>query len=200
MKKIFEIKDKEIIRETLDKAEYGTLAICVEDKPYSLPINFVEIDGNIYFHGAKRGRKIDILRKNKFASFSVVEPLSMIDSNFSSKDGLACPATQFFKSIIIDGVIEFVEEYDEKVNMLSTMMKKLQKEGGYRPLSEEVYKKAIDATLIYKLVPNDIKAKFKFGQNLTKEKFEMIIENLELRGTDIDKITIELMKESFNGV
>ena len=200
MKKIFEIKDEEVIRETLDKAEYGTLAICVEDKPYSLPINFVEIDGNIYFHGAKRGRKIDILRKNQFASFSVVEPLSMIDSNFSSKDGLACPATQFFKSIIIDGVIEFVEEYDEKVNMLSTMMKKLQKEGGYRPLSEEVYKKAINATLIYKLVPNDIKAKFKFGQNLTKEKFEMIIEHLELRGTDIDKITIELMKESFNGV
>ncbi len=200
MKKIFEIKDEEVIKEMLDSAEYGTLAICVEDKPYSLPINFVEIDGNIYFHGAKRGRKIDILRKNQFVSFSVVEPLSMIDSNFSSKDGLACPATQFFKSIIIDGVIEFIEKYDEKVNMLSTMMKKLQKEGGYRPLSEEVYKKAINATLIYKLVPNQIKAKFKFGQNLTKERFEMIVEHLELRGTEKDKITIELMKESFNGV
>jgi len=200
VKKIFEIKDEEVIKEMLDSAEYGTLAICVEDKPYSLPINFVEIDGNIYFHGAKRGRKIDILRKNQFVSFSVVEPLSMIDSNFSSKDGLACPATQFFKSIIIDGVIEFIEKYDEKVNMLSTMMKKLQKEGGYRPLSEEVYKKAINATLIYKLVPNQIKAKFKFGQNLTKERFEMIVEHLELRGTEKDKITIELMKESFNGV
>ena len=43
MKKIFEIKNEDVILETLDKAEYGTLAICVEDKPYSLPINALSV-------------------------------------------------------------------------------------------------------------------------------------------------------------
>ena len=44
---------------------------------------------------------IDILKNNQFASFSVVESYSMIQSYFSSNDKLACPATQFFKSIIM---------------------------------------------------------------------------------------------------
>ena len=196
MKKLFEVKDRQVLKDMLAKAEYGTLAMSLNDKPYSLPINFVEVDDEIYFHGSKRGRKIEILKKNQFVSFSIVEPYSMIDSNFSSKDGLACPATQFFKSLVIDGVVEFVEDYDEKVNMLSKMMEKLQKEGGYKPLSQEVYRKAIDATLIYRLIPSDTKVKFKFGQNLTKDRFEMIIEHLKERGKSKDIATIELMRSN----
>lgn len=195
MKQIFEIKDKKIIKEVLENAEFGTLAICDENKPYSLPVNFVELDGEIYFHGSKKGRKIDILKRNQLASFSVVESYSLIPSYFSSKEGLACPATQFFKSVIIDGQVKFVENYDEKVQALSTFMKKLQKEGGYRPLDEEIYKKAIDATTVYKLIPNETRAKFKFGQHLTKERFDMIIEQLESRGDKKDILTIKLMKE-----
>jgi nitroimidazol reductase NimA-like FMN-containing flavoprotein (pyridoxamine 5'-phosphate oxidase superfamily) len=33
----FEIKDKEVIYDVLDKAEYGTLALSVDDTPYSVP-------------------------------------------------------------------------------------------------------------------------------------------------------------------
>jgi nitroimidazol reductase NimA-like FMN-containing flavoprotein (pyridoxamine 5'-phosphate oxidase superfamily) len=195
MKQIFEVTNKEIIDEMLNNAEYGTLAICTNNKPYSLPINFVELNNEIYFHGSKKGRKVDILKNNQFASFSVVESYSMIQSYFSSNDELACPATQFFKSIIIDGEIKFVENYDEKVKVLSELMKKLQKEGKYKPLSEEVYQKAINATTIYKLIPNEIKAKFKFGQHLNQERFDMIIKHLEERGNKKDILTIKLMKE-----
>jgi nitroimidazol reductase NimA-like FMN-containing flavoprotein (pyridoxamine 5'-phosphate oxidase superfamily) len=195
MKQVFEIKNKTIINEVLNNAEYGTLAICDNNKPYSLPINFVELNNEIYFHGSKKGRKIDILKNNQFASFSVVESYSMIQSYFSSNDELACPATQFFKSIIIDGEIKFVENYDEKVKVLSELMKKLQKEGKYKPLSEEVYQKTINATKIYKLIPNEIKAKFKFGQHLNQERFDMIIKHLEERGNEKDILTIKLMKK-----
>jgi len=195
MKQVFEIKNKTIINEVLNNAEYGTLAICNNNKPYSLPINFVELNNEIYFHGSKKGRKIDILKNNQFASFSVVESYSMIQSYFSSNDELACPATQFFKSIIIDGEIKFVENYDEKVKVLSELMKKLQKEGKYKPLSEEVYQKTINATKIYKLIPNEIKAKFKFGQHLNQERFDMIIKHLEERGNEKDILTIKLMKK-----
>ncbi|XPV69379.1 MAG: pyridoxamine 5'-phosphate oxidase family protein [Halarcobacter sp.] len=195
MKQIFEITNKEIINEVLNNAEYGTLALCDNNKPYSLPINFVEYNDEIYFHGSKKGRKMDILKNNQFASFSVVESYSMIQSYFSSNDGLACPATHFFKSIIIDGEIKFIENYDEKVQALSELMKKLQKEGKYKPLSDEVYQKSIDATTIYKLVPNKIKAKFKFGQHLNQDRFNMIIKHLEERGNKKDILTIKLMKE-----
>ncbi len=195
MKQIYEITNKRLIDEILYNAEYGTLAICDNNRPYSLPINFVSIDEDLYFHGSKKGKKINILKHNQYASFSVVEAYSMIQSYFSSNDNLACPATQFFKSVIIDGKIEFVENYDEKVKALSALMEKLQKEGKYEPLSEKIYQKAINATMIYKLTPSKIKAKVKFGQHLNQERFDMIIKHLKKRGNAKDILTIQLMKE-----
>lgn len=193
MKQIFEIKDQEIINELFDEVEYGTLAICADNKPYSLPLNFVKIGDALYFHGAKKGKKIDILKENIHASFSVVKPYSMIQSYFSSRDGLACPATQFFNSIIADGMIEFVEDYSQKVQALDALMQKLQSEGGYKPLDDEEYIKVITATCVYKLKIKQLTAKFKFGQHLPQKRFEMIIEHLRKRGENKDKATIEVM-------
>ncbi len=198
MKSIFKVENLEIIYEVLDKAQYGTLAICRDDKPYSLPLNFVRIDDNLYFHGSKKGRKIDILKANLFASFSVVEPYSVISSYFSSKENLACPATHFFKSVIIDGKIEFVENYEEKVQAVAALMQKLQKEGKYKPLEDEVYEKMIDSTTIYKLNIVKTGAKFKFGQHLSQERFDMILEHLQKRGDKRDIETIKLMEELRN--
>jgi len=200
MKQIFEIKDEKIIEELLDSVEYGTLAICADNKPYSLPLNFVKVGDAFYFHGAKRGKKVEILKQNTQVSFSVVQAYSMIQSYFSSKDKLACPATQFFKSVIVDGVILFVEERDEKVMALTAFMKKLQPEGGYKSLSEDVYAKTLDATMVYKLEIQQLRAKFKFGQHLPQERFVMILEHLNQRGSEIDNETIKMMKELKNDI
>lgn len=194
MKQIFEIKDKNIINQVLDKAEFGTLAICCDNKPYSLPINFVRIDDVLYFHGSKKGKKIDILKNNSLASFSVVEVYSVIQSYFSSNDNFACPATQFFKSIIIDGEIKFIKDYAKKVLALQKLMEKLQPEGKYKSLSNKEYEKAINATKVFTLEATEIRAKFKFGQHLDQNRFNMIIKHLEDRGQEVDKATIEFMK------
>jgi len=200
MKQIFEIKDNQIIEKFLAGAEYGTLAICADNKPYSIPINFVKVENAFYFHGAKKGRKIDILKENTQASFSVVESYSMIPSYFSSKEGLACPATQFFKSVVADGNIVFVEDKEEKVLAMTSLMKKLQPEGGYKPLSKEVYTAALNATMVYKLEIEGLRAKFKFGQHLSEERFVMILEHLDHRGNKIDNETIKMMKELKNDI
>lgn len=194
MKQVFEITDKETINSLLASASYGTLAICADDKPYSLPINFVQIGEDIYFHGAKSGRKMEILKANCAASFSVVESHALIQSYFSSSDELACPATHFFKSIMIDGEIAFVESHDEKVQALTALMQKLQPEGKYKPLSQETYTKSINAATIYKLIPEVTRAKYKFGQHLSEERFEMILSHLEKRGSDMDAETAIMMK------
>ena len=193
MKKVFELTDKQTINTLLDSVEYGTLALCADNKPYSLPINFVRIDDTLYFHGSKSGKKIDILKQNPKVAFSVVESASMIQSYFSSNDGLACPATQFFKSIMIEGEVAFVEEYDEKVTALSALMQKLQPEGMYKPLDDVAYQKAINATTLYKLIMIEYSAKYKFGQHLSQERFEMILSHLQERNHTLDKETAETM-------
>ena len=73
-------------------------------------------------------------------------------------------------------------------------MKKLQPEGRYKPLNDDTYKSMINATTIYKLIPKQTKAKFKFAQNITQERFDMILENLNHRETDIDKETMVMMQ------
>jgi nitroimidazol reductase NimA-like FMN-containing flavoprotein (pyridoxamine 5'-phosphate oxidase superfamily) len=194
MKSIFEIKDKATIEDLLNTTEYGTLALCADNKPYSLPINFVQLDDAIYFHGSKKGRKIEILKENTLASFSVVKAHALIPSYFSSHEALACPATQFFQSIMIDGEIVFVEDYTEKMRMLDALMVKLQPEGEYKPFSDKAYETAINATTIYKLIPKETRAKYKFGQHLSQERFAMIISHLKRRNTPIDKETINQME------
>ena len=194
MKPIFEIKEVNLINEILDNAEYGTLALCMNNKPYSVPINFVRINKNIYFHGAKKGKKIEMIKANSLASFSVVESLSLLPSFFSSDKGDACPSTHLFKSVIIDGEIQFIENYDEKEEVLQALMEKLQKEGGYIPLNDAMYKKAINATLIYKLRANEIKAKFKLGQHFTQERYQRVCEHLQQRGSQKDLQTLQLIQ------
>jgi nitroimidazol reductase NimA-like FMN-containing flavoprotein (pyridoxamine 5'-phosphate oxidase superfamily) len=195
VKQIFEIKDKTIINELLDSTEYGTLAVSYNDAPYAVPVNFVRIDDDIYFHGALSNKKMKILASNPKVSFSVVQNYSLIASFFSSDEGLACPATQFFKSVSIEGVVEMVESREEKAMVFEALMKKLQPEGGYKPFSDAAYDTAIKATAVIKIVPSSLRCKFKFGQHVTKERFDMILSHLEERNTSIDKETVKMMKQ-----
>lgn len=191
----FAITDQAKLEEILQSVSYGTLALSKENIPYSIPLNFVHEGKKIYFHGAKKGRKKEYMLCNSIASFSVVEPFSMIQSYFSSNEGLACPATHFFRSIICEGEVRIVEEYDTKVKALQLLMKKLQPEGKYKDLSDEVYEKMINATEVFCFEIREMSAKVKLGQHLDKERYEMILKHLEDRGSKTDKITIQKMKE-----
>ena len=195
MKKVYEINDQELIDDILDNAEFGTLAICMDNRPYSLPLNYVQIDGEIFVHGKKKGKKIDIMSQNSCASFSIVESYSVLPSYFSTDDGRASPATHMYKSVILDGHIEFIEDYDVKANVLECLMKKYQKEGGYIPLNDAIYQKIINATCIYKLVPTEISAKFHLGQDYNEERFKRVCEHLEKRATSKDLKTLEVLRQ-----
>ena len=191
----FEITDKTVIYDVLDNAEYGTLALSIGDTPYAVPVNFVRIDDTLYFHGALKNKKMQIIAQNPVVSFSVVENYALIDSDFSSTDGLACPATQFFKSVSIDGVASVVEGRDEKAKVFEALMQKLQPKGGYKPFSDTEYDAAIKATAVVKIEIEKLTCKFKFGQHLSDKRFEMIVENLLKRGRPIDIETVRVMRK-----
>jgi nitroimidazol reductase NimA-like FMN-containing flavoprotein (pyridoxamine 5'-phosphate oxidase superfamily) len=136
-----------------------------------------------------------MLSQNPKVSFSVVENYALIDSDFSTTEGLACPATQFFKSVSMEGVATTVESRDEKAKVFTALMQKLQPKGGYKPFSDGEYDSAIKATAVVKMEVGHLSCKFKFGQHLSEERFEMIVSYLEERGTKIDMRTVEMMRE-----
>ena len=190
----FEIKDPALIDAVLDRAEYGTLALTDGGTPYAVPVNFVQISHDLYFHGALKNRKMSLIEAHPNVSFSVVEHYAIIDSNFSSDEGLACPATQFFKSVSIEGIATRIEDRDEKAAVLEVLMHKLQPKGGHAPLSDTAYDKALRATAVVKIEVTHRSCKFKFGQHLSEERFERIIAHLHERGTPLDLETITIMQ------
>lgn len=141
----FNIEDEKSIDNILNECEYGTLSLISDNKPYCVALNFVKYKDSIYFHGAKEGKKIETIKQNSLASFLVVKPYSIIPSYFS--DTLAaCPATQFFASVFIEGKIDFVEDLNKKSDVLNALMEKLQSDGGYEKIAYDkpMYTKMIE--------------------------------------------------------
>jgi Pyridoxamine 5'-phosphate oxidase len=70
-------KDREISEEEalhlLAKGEYGVLSTVGPDgSPYGVPLSYIYREGEIYFHSAIEGRKVEHLCAGALASFCVV--------------------------------------------------------------------------------------------------------------------------------
>ena len=190
MKDIFTIKDREILEEVY-KEEFGTLGLCKDSVPYSVPINFVYLNGYFYFHGRKGGKKHQHMKENPKTSFSIVQPFSVIPSYFRGDGSDGCAASHFFRSVMVFGDMEFVDSVDEKVEALNGLMDKYQPEGRYEVFTNSDCSKVFEATEVFKIVPNEITGKGKFGQHLADEVKANIIKSLQKREEPIDLLTIK---------
>lgn len=192
----FEVNDKTAFEGLLAECEYGTLSLAGDGEPYGAPVNFVWFDGCVCFHGAKEGRKAEMMAKNPKAAFSVVKPYSLIPSYFSDTVA-ACPATQYFASAHIAGSVKIVEDDAEKCAVLNAMMQKLQPDGGYETIdsANPMYAKMTAQTAVWKLTPTHTSMKVKAGQNLPKERKEAITYKLRERGSALDADTAQCMSE-----
>lgn len=198
MRNIFELKEKEYIENLLNSISYGTLALCVENKPYSVPVNFVYYKDAIYFHGSLKGKKNQMIKTNPMVSFSIVEDLSLIPSFFASDEGLACPATHFFASIIVEGKATFEDSLEQRADVLEALMQKLQKEGKYKKIeNNSIYENMLKATNVIKIEIQTLSAKIKCAQHKSSDIQKKIIENLEQRGSLKDRKSLEHMKKYY---
>ena len=197
MKKSLEIKDPALIREVLDEAEYGVLAL-YDDKPYSVPVNFVFLNDAIYIHSSPKGKKMRIINSNPQASFNIVSYSQLIPSYFTSDEGLACPATSFFKSITVDGMIEKVESLEEIKQAFTAMMEKLQPEGQYKSFDAPEYENEFKALEVLKIRIEELSAKFKFGQKLKWDRYQILLKQLKESGSEKDLKTLSWVEKLYS--
>lgn len=121
--KNIEITDKAEIEEILKSILICHVAVVDDNLPYVFPMNFGYDNNSIYIHSAPKGRKIDILKKNKNVSISFEKDGVL---NIRDKD-VACSYSMKFKSVIIFGKVTFIEDFDEKVKALNFIMKQYTK-------------------------------------------------------------------------
>jgi hypothetical protein len=192
-RKIFSNSDEELIDDILNRVSYGTLAM-YDGTPYAIPVNFSWFKKRIIFHGALKGRKAKILLESPEVAFTVVEEYSYIPSYFTPENSSACPATQFFKSVMLEGHANRITGRGEMAEALESLMQKHQPEKKYVDWKHEMYDKSLEGVLVMEIIPTSISAKFKFGQNEKREKMEHTLKMLEDRGTDLDLETIKWIK------
>lgn len=197
-----ELTDPAAIDEVLDGAEWGVLGLASpEGTPVLVPLNFVHFEGRIYFHGSPSGQKMDLIRANEDtpcqavdATFLVVDAYAQIPS-YAFDPARACPATQYFKSVILYGRLGVVEDLDRKAQVLSALMEKLQPEGGYTPItaSDPLYQASVKGVAILEMTVTRRSGKFETGQRLTPEKRASVVDLLEKRGCPVDLRTLSAM-------
>lgn len=190
----FEVASVEETELFLQEMSFGVLGLQNEEYPYLVPINFAYRNGNVYVHGSKIGHKMEALGENPRVSFNVAKEYAIIPSYYSDPV-FACPATAYFKSVLIRGTAALVEDVEEKAEALSALMEKLQPEGGYDPIDPDIaaYASRVRGVAVVRITPDHLTAKFKFGQNLPEAKNEHIRAELLDRGRPADAETAALM-------
>jgi len=195
-RKDYEMVDRAEMEKLLATVEYGFLgAVAPDGWPLVVPLNFVFTDGRIYFHGALEGEKMETFARDDRVTFTVVEAFSLVPSYFRDP-AFACPATQYYKSVVVRGRTRVVEDFEEKARALQSMMEKLQPEGGHLPIhaDEPLYRKSLRTTGVVAIEIDRMTAKFKFGQNLPSTKRNEVASKLEARGCPVDLATVDAMR------
>lgn len=118
-------KDKEVtdprkIEEVIRRCSCCRIGFYDDGEIYIVPLNFgyeKRDDGYIlYFHGAKKGRKMDLAQKNPRVGFEMETNYALVE------DDMPCEYSARFQSIIGNGVVSMVSELAEKKRGLSLLM------------------------------------------------------------------------------
>ncbi|KYC53354.1 MAG: Pyridoxamine 5'-phosphate oxidase [Candidatus Methanofastidiosum methylothiophilum] len=111
-----EISDLRIIEEILCKSKVLRLALCNNNFPYIVPLNFGYKDNHIYIHSSKKGMKIDMLKKNNNVAFEVDTNHELLISD------KACGYSMKYESVIGFGKAFLIENNEEKKEALDIIM------------------------------------------------------------------------------
>lgn len=113
-----EITDRAEQDAILDAADELRLGLWDGAEPYIVPLNFVRIGDELFFHSACEGRKITILRERPQVCFEV-EGAGRVEVGED-----ACDCTTRYESVIGWGKAVFVESNQEKAAALAALNRK----------------------------------------------------------------------------
>lgn len=82
--------------------------------PYAVPLSYVFHGGRLYFHCAKSGHKLDLIRRDPRASFCVIDRDQVVPAEY----------TTYFRSVIAFGTLRVLEDEGEKRAAIEALARK----------------------------------------------------------------------------
>ncbi len=122
-----QIRDRAVIRRIMDACTMCTLALSGEEYPYAVPVNFgscwEEETVTLYFHGAPEGTKIERMKRDSRAAFS------MAWEGAVTLTAPACGSTMRYASVCGVGRLSLVNDPQEKRRGLAAIMRQYERAG-----------------------------------------------------------------------
>ena len=116
-----EVLDFDTIKMILDKSKVVHIGMTDGDEPYVVPMNygycFVDDKLILYLHGAKRGKKLDIIRKNPKVFVEMECDIQPFEGDVACRYGIS------YLSLMGKGMAHIIEDVEEKQKALSILMK-----------------------------------------------------------------------------
>jgi nitroimidazol reductase NimA-like FMN-containing flavoprotein (pyridoxamine 5'-phosphate oxidase superfamily) len=112
-------QDRAFALDLIDRCSHGVVALSTgTDTPYCLPLSLVRVGNSLYFHCAREGRKIDLLRQDSRVCVTFVG---------GDEPAFVAPAiyTTYFQSAIVTGTAVQVQDEAEKIAALRALCQKL---------------------------------------------------------------------------
>lgn len=151
--------DQERIERFITDKRVGVLGMCdLKGAPYSLPVNYVYLNGNIYLHGLGSGKKNDVLQENPSVCFNIFEEFGTV------ADKIPCKCDTAYFSVILFGEAQLVGDKEEKSQALTAFMSKFMPGAFKSPLSGQYVEKYTSShdnrpVAVFRIVPSHISAK-----------------------------------------
>ena len=130
-----EITDRKDIDDIIRHCRVCHLAMCDDDQPYIIPLNFGYDGRFLYFHTAPEGRKIDIIKRNNRVGFEFDILHDIVTAEQACKWGAK------YESVMGSGTAEIVDDLEAKKETLEWIMR--QYGNGAWDFPEEILKKTL---------------------------------------------------------
>jgi uncharacterized protein len=200
-----EIKSLANMIDFLNQEKVGRIAsIDEQGYPQIIPMNFVYVKndmidtlssnkniGAVYMHSHPFGEKIENIKRYPKVGFEVDSYVCFLPSYYFHPTD-ASQADTLYVSVVIKGNASIVQNKDEKANALNALMKKYQKEGGYESLSSNMA--SVREVTVLKVVPDQIRGKYKIGQHwIPRYRLKMARNIIQREGVNDARRILKIM-------
>ena len=146
-------QDRDFSLALIDRCTHGVVAISTgEPAPYCLPLSFVRVEEDLYFHCARQGQKTDLLRRFPQVCVTFVG---------DDRPHFVAPAmySTWFQSVVVTGTAGEVTDPAEKTEALRALCQKMVPDAmdGFPSAVE----KSLAVTAVWKIHMEEISGKAK---------------------------------------
>ena len=111
-----EITDRKEIDQIISLGKVMHLALSDNNLPFLIPVLYAYDGTSLYFHSAKAGTKIDILKRNNNVCFEISVDNGIVESD------MACDFEAKHRTVIGFGKAQFLESEDDKIAVLDRIV------------------------------------------------------------------------------